>query len=89
MKEYMIVPVDNRHESIELREASLGIQTSSSVALITQDFADSKNGFSFKDAFNRSVLNYLYDTDRLSKFKAVTESEMMNNIYREFVSLGL
>ena len=70
---YMIVPVDNRHESIELREASSGIQTSSSVALITKDFADSQNGFSFKDAFNRSVLNYLYDADSLSKFKAVTE----------------
>lgn len=70
---YMVIPYDNRHTPIDLREASSGIQTSTSVALIVKDFADASNGFSFKDAFNRSVLNYLYDTYRLTKFKAITE----------------
>ena len=49
---YMIVPDDNRHSPIELREASSGIQTSASVALIVKDFAAE---YSFKDAFKRSV----------------------------------
>ena len=31
------------------------------------------NDFSFKEAFNRSVMNYLYEMDDLSKFKAVSE----------------
>jgi len=79
---YQIVPNDRRHDPIELRDASSGIQTSSSVALIVKDFADSKNGFSFKDAFNRSVLNYLYATERLNKFQAIAEpSELGMNIY--------
>ena len=77
---YTIIPYDHRHEPIELREASSGIQISSSVALIVKDFADGKDGFSFKDAFKRSVLNYLYDAGRLEKFKAVTEP---NNLVRK------
>lgn len=71
---YMIVPDDNRHSPIELREASSGIQTSASVSLIVKDFA---NDYSFKDAFKRSVLNYLFDTDRLTKFNAVAEPDRL------------
>lgn len=78
---YTIVPNDSRHEPIELREASSGIQTSASIALIVKDYA-SANGFSFKDAFKRSVLNYLYDMERLNKFKAVTEpSNLKKKVY--------
>lgn len=73
---YMIVPDDNRHSPIELREASSGIQTSASVSLIVKDFA---NDYSFKDAFKRSVLNYLFDTDRLTKFNAVIEPDRLLN----------
>ena len=74
---YMIVPDDNRHSPIELREASSGIQTSASVALIVKDFAAE---YSFKDAFKRSVLDYLYNTDRLTRFNAVTEP---NNLIKK------
>ena len=79
---YTLIPNDRRHAPIELREASSGLQTSASVALIVKDFSDSKNGFSFKDAFNRSVLNYLFDTERLSKFKAVAEpNDLMRKVF--------
>lgn len=67
---YSVIPTDGRHSPIELRDASSGIQTSSSMALIVKYFA---SGFSFKDAFRRSVLNYLYDMERLNKFEAVAE----------------
>ena len=67
---YQIIPKDGRHEPIELTEASSGIQTSAPMALMMDYFA---KDFSFKDAFNRSVMSYLYETENLSKFKAVSE----------------
>ncbi len=67
---YQIIPTDNRHGPIELTEASSGIQTSTPLALIVDYFSHS---FSFKDAFNRSVMSYLYESENLSKFKAVSE----------------
>ena len=67
---YQIVPKDGRHEPIELTEASSGIQTSAPLALIVDYFSKE---FSFKDAFNRSVMSYLYEMENLSKFKAVSE----------------
>ena len=67
---YQIAPNDGRHEAIELTEASSGIQTSAPLALIVDYMS---NDFSFKDAFNRSVMSYLYEMERLSKFKAVSE----------------
>lgn len=78
---YTIVPNDGRHEPIDLRDASSGVQTSASVALIVKDYARA-DGFSFKDAFKRSVLNYLYDMERLNKFKAVMEpSDLSTKVY--------
>ena len=62
---------------LDLSEASSGIQTSTPLALIVNHFAHT---FSFKDAFNRSVLNYLHDIGRLTKFKAVTESSDLENL---------
>lgn len=67
---YQIMPLDGRHGLIELTEASSGIQTSAPLALILDNFAKE---FSFKDAFNRSVMSYLYEMENLSKFKAVAE----------------
>lgn len=67
---YQIMPLDGRHGLIELTEASSGIQTSAPLALIVDNFAKE---FSFKDAFNRSVMSYLYEMENLSKFKAVAE----------------
>lgn len=74
---YQIVPADNRHEPIELTEASSGIQTSAPLALIVDYFA---KDFSFKDAFNRSVMSYLYEMENLSKFKAVSEPTSLPKI---------
>ena len=51
--------------AIELRYASSGIQTSAPLVAIVHYFAQE---FSFKDAFQRSVLNYLYKQDLLTKF---------------------
>lgn len=67
---YQIIPIDNRHVPIELTEASSGIQTSAPLTLIVSYLA---KDFSFKDAFNRSVMSFLYETDNLSRFKAVSE----------------
>lgn len=67
---YLIMPMDERHASIELTEASSGIQTSAPLVLIVGYLA---KDFSFKDAFNRSVMSYLYETDNLSRFKAASE----------------
>ena len=67
---YQIIPKDDRHGPIELTEASSGIQTSAPLALIVDYMS---NNFSFKDAFNRSVLSYLYENDEITKFKAVSE----------------
>lgn len=70
---------NDEHTQIELREASSGIQTSAPLALIVKYFA---HQFSFKDAFNRSVLSYLHEIERLTKFKAVTESsELDKSVY--------
>ena len=74
---YQIVPVDNSHTPIELTEASSGIQTSVPIALIINYLA---NQFSFKDAFNRSVMSYLYEMDNLSKFKAVSEPTVLPKV---------
>lgn len=67
---YQIMHIDNCHPTIELTEASSGIQTSAPLALIVDYFS---KDFSFKDAFNRSVMSYLYEMENLSKFKAVSE----------------
>ncbi len=74
---YQIVPIDNHHAPIELTEASSGIQTSAPLALIVDYFAKE---FSFKDAFNRSVMSYLYEMENLSKFKAVSEPTSLPKI---------
>jgi hypothetical protein len=60
-----------------LNEASSGIQTSAPLALIIDYFA---KDFSFKDAFNRSVMSYLYEMDNLSKFQAVTEPTSLSKV---------
>lgn len=64
---------------IDLKEASSGIQTSAPLVLVTKYFAQD---YSFKEAFTRSVLNYLNDMDRLTKFKPATEpNELTRCVY--------
>lgn len=60
-----MLSVHDKHEPIELRFASSGMQTVAPLAMLTQYFAKS---FSFKDAKRRSVLSYLYEGDQLTDF---------------------
>ena len=64
-KLFTIESLQNDAVPIELRYASSGIQTSAPLLAIVHYFAQE---FSFKDAFQRSVLNYLYKQDLLTKF---------------------
>lgn len=64
-KLFTIESLHNDAVPIELRYASSGIQTSAPLVAIVHYFAQE---FSFKDAFQRSVLNYLYKQDLLTKF---------------------
>ena len=59
-KLFTIESLQNDAVPIELRYASSGIQTSAPLVAIVHYFAQE---FSFKDAFQRSVLNYLYKQD--------------------------
>ena len=64
-KLFTIESLQNDAVPIELRYASSGVQTSAPLVAILHYFAQE---FSFKDAFQRSVLNYLYKQDLLTKF---------------------
>lgn len=64
-KLFTIESLQNDAVPIELRYASSGIQTSAPLVAIVHYFAQE---FSFKDAFQRSVLKYLYKQDLLTKF---------------------
>ena len=64
-KLFTIESLQNDAVPIELRYASSGIQTSAPLVAIVHYFAQE---FSFKDAFQRSVSNYLYKQDLLTKF---------------------
>ena len=86
---YQIIPIDERHKPIELTESSSGVQTSVPLALIVNYFVKE---FSFKDAFNRSVMKYLYETDNLKFFQAAsepTELPKIINIHIEEPELSL
>lgn len=65
-----VEPVDGSYKPFELADASSGIQTSTPLAVIVQHFA---KDYSFKEAFRRSVLDYLYDNELLTKFSPVIE----------------
>ena len=64
-KLFTIESLQNDAVPIELRYASSGIQTSAPLVAIVHYFAQE---FSFKDAFQRSVLNYPYKQYLLTKF---------------------
>lgn len=65
-----VMPVDDAYAPIELTQASSGIQTSTPLSVIVQHFA---KDYSFKEAFRRSVLDYLYDNELLTKFSPIIE----------------
>lgn len=64
-KRFVIESLQADEMSVELRFASSGIQTSAPLVAIVHYFAKE---FSFKDAFQRSVLSYLFRQNLLSKF---------------------
>jgi predicted ATPase len=76
---YQIEHQDCSKVKIDLKEASSGIQTSAPLVLVAKYFAQD---YSFKEAFTRSVLSYLNDMDRLTKFKPATEpNELTRCVY--------
>lgn len=77
-KKYYVTPLDESYSPIELKYASSGIQTSAPLIALVNYFSKS---FSFKDAGRRSILDYLYDQDRLSTYRPDMEiSEMKKKI---------
>lgn len=88
-KLFTIESLQNDAVPIELRYASSGIQTSAPLVAIVHYFAQE---FSFKDAFQRSVLNYLYKQDLLTKFTPGINRNKLGkyvHIYIEEVELSL
>lgn len=88
-KLFTIESLQNDAVPIELRYASSGIQTSAPLVAIVHYFAQE---FSFKDAFQRSVLNYLYKQDLLTKFTPGINRNKMGkyvHIHIEEVELSL
>ncbi|GLU52575.1 AAA family ATPase [Dyadobacter frigoris] len=80
-KKYTIQSISKEKGAFEIdfKNSSSGTQTSVPIALIAQYF--SKN-FNFEDAFNRSVLNYLSNTNNLTDFKAIKNlSEISKKIF--------
>lgn len=63
----ILSPTDKSYPVCRLNEASSGLQSSVPLAVIVQFLSEQ---FSLKNAFNRSVLSYIFENDdRLSDFK--------------------
>lgn len=78
-KQYVIESLQEGVGPVELRYASSGIQTSAPLVTIVRYLA---NEFSFKDAFQRSVLNYLYKQDQLAKFTPeISQSDLHKYVH--------
>ena len=77
-KKYMIQSTGN-HDNYEIdyKNSSSGTQTSVPISLIAQYFSKK---FNFEDAFNRSVLSYLSNTDSLTDFKAIKNLKDIKNV---------
>ncbi len=67
-KKYSISSKGKEVFEIDLKNSSSGTQNSVPVLLIPKYFS---KYFSFEEAFNRSVLSYLSNTDRLTAFKPI------------------
>jgi predicted ATPase len=78
-KKYLLASTDKSEYEILYKNSSSGIQNVIPLLLITEYFT---KHFSFKQAFDRSVLKYLLEDDRLTDFKAVRNlSELPKKIY--------
>ena len=69
-KQYFVTPIDESYPELELKFASSGIQTSAPLVTLVQYFA---KHFSFKEAGRRSILDYLYEQDRLKSYRPEME----------------
>lgn len=69
-KKYVIESLGDAHRPIDLRVASSGVQTLTPLLAIATYYA---HDFSFKEAIKRSILSYLYEADKLSKFQPSVE----------------
>lgn len=76
-KKYNIVPKNGEYQPIEWRYSSSGIQTSSSILTLVEYFS---KVFSFKDAIERSIISYLYKSNRLKEFNPQLEPMNMKKI---------
>lgn len=72
-KKFFVKPVDESYSELELKYASSGIQTSAPISALVTYFA---KHFSFKESARKSVLDYLYEADRLSSYRP--EMEIMD-----------
>ncbi|MDE6486380.1 MAG: ATP-binding protein [Muribaculaceae bacterium] len=62
----MLAPDNATYDALELRNASSGMQSSAPVVALTRYFA---REFSFKDALKRSIVDYLFQQDRLTHYR--------------------
>lgn len=76
-KKYYISPNDGHYKEIELKYASSGVQTSAPLITLINYYS---KAFSFKDAGRRSILDYLYEQDRLSSYRPDMEISEMGKI---------
>ena len=68
-----MIPQDHSYNQIELKYASSGMQTATPLATLVHYYA---RDYSFKEAGRRSILDYLYEQDRLSSYRP--EMEIMD-----------
>jgi predicted ATPase len=74
-KKYTIQSSTKENFEIDFKNSSSGTQTSVPISLISKYYSSK---FNFEDAFNRSVLNYLSNTDNLTDFKAIKNLSEIN-----------
>jgi energy-coupling factor transporter ATP-binding protein EcfA2 len=78
-KKYIVKSINGENFEIDYKNSSSGAQTSVPISLIAQYFSKK---FNFEDAFKRSVLNYLFNTDNLTDFKPIKNlSEIKKKIF--------
>ncbi len=78
-KKFSINSTGSDQFEIEFKNSSSGTQTSVPISILAEYFS---SNFSFEEAFNRSVLNYLSNSDQLTDFKPVKNlSEISQKVY--------
>ena len=77
-KKYLIQAKDNEYE-IDLKNSSSGTQNAIPISLIAEHFS---KHFDFEEAFNRTLLNYLSQTDSITDFKPIKNlGEIQKKLY--------